>query len=485
MAVLEGLKPERVFYYFEEIAQIPHGSRNTKAISDYIVAFADAHGLACIQDASNNVIVSKPASAGYEQAVGVILQGHMDMVCEKRPDVTHDFEREGLKLVVDGDYVTADGTTLGGDNGIAVAYMLAILEDPALAHPSLECVFTTDEEIGLLGAYALDMSVLKGRRMINLDSEEEGSIWVSCAGGMTSQSEIPVTRTQAEGCCAKIEISGLLGGHSGTEIDKNRGNATLLMGRFLHELSQKMGFGLIEAEGGRKDNAIPRTTSASLVLEEERMEELESFAAGFQAALRNEYLHSDEGIFVTVERKGTGVYTVLSPVSREKVIFFLMHVPNGVQKMSGSIDGLVETSCNLGVFSMPLNDDVMFACASVRSSVESARDALGEKICYLTEFLGGEYHVEGAYPAWEYREKSLLRELMVQVYENMYQKQPEVVAIHAGLECGLFYDRIKDLDCVSIGPEMRDVHTSEEALSIPSTERVYQYLLAVLAAMKE
>lgn len=485
MSVLEGLKPERVFYYFERLTQIPHGSRNTKAISDYIAAFAVGHGLPYRQDESNNVIISKPASPGYEGAVGVILQGHMDMVCEKRPDVEHDFERDALKLRVDGDSVTASGTTLGGDNGIAVAYMLAILEDGTLMHPALECVFTTDEEIGLLGAYALDMSVLKGRRMINLDSEEEGSIWVSCAGGMTAQCEIPVTRAQAQGCCAGLEISGLLGGHSGTEINKNRANATVLMGRFLYELSQRMEFCLIEAEGGRKDNAIPRATSASIVVEPHRLGELEQFAAAFQKALRNEYLHSDEGIAVSVEARGEGTYTVLSPVSREKVIFFLMNVPNGVQKMSGSIEGLVETSCNLGVFSMPEQDDVMFACSSVRSSVESARDALGEKLCYLTEFLGGEYHVEGAYPAWEYRESSPLRELMVKVYESMYQKKPEVVAIHAGLECGLFYDRIGGLDCVSIGPDMRDVHTSEEALSVSSTERVYRYLLEVLAAMKE
>ena len=279
-------------------------------------------------------------------------------------------------------------------------------------------------------------------------------------------------------------IEGLLGGHSGAEIDKNRANANLLLGRFLYGLEQKMNFGLMEAEGGLKDNAIPRTSRAVLVVDEADAQTLAEHAAKLEAELKKEYEGTDEGITIAVTMQDPGEFEVLSPVSREKVIFFLMNVPNGIQKMSGSIDGLVETSCNLGIFSMPVNDTYMFAVSSVRSSVGSAKNALGDRICYLTEFLGGEYGVEGDYPAWEYREDSPLRDLMVRIYEKMYDKKPQVVAIHAGLECGLFYDRLEGLDCVSIGPDMKDIHTSEEKLSISSAARVYEYLLNVLAASK-
>lgn len=484
MAVLEGLKPERVFHYFEKICQIPHGSRNTKQISDYLVQFAKEHGFSYTQDESNNVIIRKAASAGYENAAGIILQGHCDMVCEKKAGSAHNFEKDPLKLCIDGDYICAEDTTLGGDDGIAVAYMLAILEDSTLKHPSLECVITTDEEIGLLGAYALDASLLKGKRLINLDSEEEGSIWISCAGGMSAQCEIPVSRCTVSGLRCEVVIEGLLGGHSGAEIDKNRANANLLLGRFLYGLEQKMNFGLMEAEGGLKDNAIPRTSRAVLVVDEADAQTLAEHAAKLEAELKKEYEGTDEGITIAVTMQDPGEFEVLSPVSREKVIFFLMNVPNGIQKMSGSIDGLVETSCNLGIFSMPVNDTYMFAVSSVRSSVGSAKNALGDRICYLTEFLGGEYGVEGDYPAWEYREDSPLRDLMVRIYEKMYDKKPQVVAIHAGLECGFFYDRLEGLDCVSIGPDMKDIHTSEEKLSISSAARVYEYLLNVLAASK-
>lgn len=484
MSILAGIKPERVFYYFEKICQIPHGSGNTKQISDYLVDFSKAHNLSYIQDGSNNVIIRKAASSGYEDAVGVILQGHCDMVCEKKAGSAHDFEKDPLQLEVDGDFISAKDTTLGGDDGVAVAYMLAILEDDTLVHPALECVITTDEEIGLLGANALDASVLKGRRLINLDSEEEGSIWVSCAGGMTANCTIPVTRSKVEGICLEVVIDGLSGGHSGAEIDKNRANSNLLMGRFLYGLGQCVRYALKSAEGGQKDNAIPRLSKALVVVEEEDMEAVISHASQLELKLKKEFKNTDDGIRLTVNKKDTGEFYVLSPVSREKLTFFLMNVANGIQKMSGSIAGLVETSCNLGIFSMPSDEESMFASLSVRSSVGSAKKALGDRICYLTEFLGGDYSVKGDYPAWEYRENSPLRDRMVKVYEEMYRKEPEVVAIHAGLECGLFYDRLDQLDCVSIGPDMKDIHTSEEKLSISSTASVYKYLLKVLAELK-
>ena len=475
MSVLAGLKPERVFYYFEELCRIPHGSGNTKEVSDYLVQFAKDHDLKYVQDEMNNVVIYKPGTAGYENAPVVIIQGHMDMVCEKRPDVEHDF--------VEGDYVSANGTTLGGDDGIAVAYGLALLESDTIAHPPLEVFITVDEEIGLLGAVGFDCSVLKGRRFINLDSEAEGSLWISCAGGLSGISHIPVTRLEAKGEKLTVKISGLMGGHSGAEIDKNRANANSLLGKFLHGLDAKAGYELISVQGGQKDNAITRESIAELLTVKENVEAVKEYAASMQTAWREEYTGTDEGITVTVTEEGEQDAKVLHPTSKEKVVFFLVNVPYGVQKMSGTIKVLVETSTNIGILKTSENE--VLGSSSIRSSVETARDALSDKIEYLTEFLGGEYERQGVYPAWEYRKDSPLRDKMVEVYEEMYGQKPNVVAIHAGLECGLFYKKMEGLDCVSLGPDMKDIHTSEEVLSISSTERVWKYLVKVLGALKD
>ena len=483
MAVLENCEPKRVFHYFEEICKIPHGSGNTKQISDYLVQFAKDHDLKYIQDEMNNVVIYKPGTAGYENAPTVIVQGHMDMVCEKRPDVDHDFTKDGLNLSVEGDYVSANGTTLGGDDGIAVAYGLALLESDTIAHPPLEVFITVDEEIGLLGAVGFDCSVLKGRRFINLDSEAEGSLWISCAGGLSGISHIPVTRLEAKGEKLTVKISGLMGGHSGAEIDKNRANANSLLGKFLHGLDAKAGYELISVQGGQKDNAITRESIAELLTVKENVEAVKEYAASMQAAWREEYAGTDEGITVTVTEEGEQDVKVLHPTSKEKVVFFLVNVPYGVQKMSGTIKGLVETSTNIGILKTSENE--VLGSSSIRSSVETARDALSDKIEYLTEFLGGEYERQGVYPAWEYRKDSPLRDKMVEVYEEMYGQKPNVVAIHAGLECGLFYKKMEGLDCVSLGPDMKDIHTSEEVLSVSSTERVWKYLVRVLGALKD
>ena len=483
MAVLENCEPKRVFHYFEEICKIPHGSGNTRQISDYLVQFAKNHDLKYIQDEMNNVVIYKPGTAGYENAPTVIVQGHMDMVCEKRPDVDHDFTKDGLNLSVEGDYVSANGTTLGGDDGIAVAYGLALLESDTIAHPPLEVFITVDEEIGLLGAVGFDCSVLKGRRFINLDSEAEGSLWISCAGGLSGISHIPVTRLEAKGEKLTVKISGLMGGHSGAEIDKNRANANSLLGKFLHGLDAKAGYELITVQGGQKDNAITRESIAELLTVKENVEAVKEYAASMQTAWREEYTGTDEGITVTVTEEGEQDAKVLHPTSKEKVVFFLVNVPYGVQKMSGTIKGLVETSTNIGILKTSENE--VLGSSSIRSSVETARDALSDKIEYLTEFLGGEYERQGVYPAWEYRKDSPLRDKMVEVYEEMYVQKPNVVAIHAGLECGLFYKKMEGLDCVSLGPDMKDIHTSEEVLSISSTERVWKYLVKVLGALKD
>lgn len=483
MSVLENCEPKRVFYYFEEITKIPHGSGNTKQISDYLVSFAKKHNLAYVQDEMNNVVIYKPATPGYENAPTVILQGHMDMVCEKRPDVEHDFTKDPLKLSVKDGYVSANGTTLGGDDGIAVAYGLALLESTDLSHPALEVLITVDEEIGLLGAVGLDCSVLNGRRLINLDSEAEGSLWISCAGGLSAISHIPVRRTEMQGQKVEVKICGLMGGHSGAEIDKKRANANILMGRFLYGLKKSMTFGLLSLEGGQKDNAITREAKGEILVTENEIAAVKEYAEGLQKKFREEYAGSDENISVIITEKGEAKENVLHPTSFEKVVFYMMNVPFGIQKMSGSIEGLVETSSNIGI--LLLGENEFTASSGVRSSVESARDAVSDKIEYLTEFLGGEYEVQGAYPAWEYRKDSPLRDKMVDVYEEMYGEKPNVVAIHAGLECGLFYKKMEGLDCVSLGPNMKDIHTSEEVLDIASTERVWKYIVKVLENLKD
>lgn len=483
MAVLSGLKPEKVFGYFEELCKIPHGSGNTKEISDYLVAFAKERNLKVYQDEYNNVVIYKPASEGYEAAPVTILQGHCDMVAEKTPESSHDFEKDGLKLMIEGDYITADQTTLGGDDGIAVAYMMAILDDDTLKHPALECVITTDEEIGLLGAKDLDASVLQGKYMINLDSEEEGYLWISCAGGQTGISEIPLSFREVEGEVLEVVIDGLVGGHSGAEIDKNRANANKLMGRFLYELGQKIMFTLAELEGGTKDNAITRKCKAVLVLGEEDRKTAEEFATSYQENLRKEYSGTDDNITVNMVSQGTKTISALDMMSKEKTVFFLMNIPYGIEKMSGEIEGLVETSNNIGV--LRIEEGFLVSSCGIRSSVGSAKQFVSEKIQYLTEFLGGEYTVVGDYPAWEYKKDSALRELMADVYRDLFGKEANVKAIHAGLECGLFYDKIPGLDCVSFGPSMQDIHTTEEKLSISSTARMWEYLVKVLESIKE
>lgn len=482
MAVLQGLKPATVFHYFEEICGIPHGSGHTDQICEYLVNFARERNLEYYRDDSNNVVIYKPASAGYENAPVTILQGHCDMVTEKTPDSCHDFETEGLRLSIQGDFITAENTTLGGDDGIAVAYMLAVLDDQSLKHPALEMVITADEEIGLLGAKALDPSVLKGRYLINMDSEEEGYLWTSCAGGLSGISRIPMEYAEGSGWKLRLEIHGLTGGHSGVEIHKNRANANKLMGRLLYELGERWEFSLAALEGGTKENAITRSTRAVLLADKEDVQAICRYAGTYQEVLRKEYSGTDQGITVTAVEEGAANQRVLTRVSQEKAVFFLMHIPYGVEKMSGEIEGLVETSNNIGV--LKLEEDQLTAVCGVRSAIQSARDHMSGKICYLTEFLGGSYQEEGVYPAWEYKKDSPLRDRMTAVYREMFHQEPKVKAIHAGLECGLFYDKLPGLDCISFGPTMLDVHTTEERLSISSAARMWDYLVKTLESIR-
>lgn len=482
MRKLENLKPERVFYWFEEICRIPHGSGNTRAISDFIADFGHEHGLRVYQDEMNNVVLYKNGTSGYENSAPVILQGHMDMVCEKTPDSDHDFLNDPLDLYIEDGFVRAHGTTLGGDDGIYVAMALAILEDDSLAHPPIEAVFTVDEEIGLLGAEGLDTSVLSGRRMINLDSEADGILWVASAGGVSTRSSIPVKWTDSKGFSAEITIDGLVGGHSGAEIDKNRASAVMLMGRLMFELENVCDYGLVSLYGGEKENAIPRNSRAEILMSEDASEAVTAACEKLKAELRQEYAGTDENIDIRVTVSGEKEAAVLHPTSQSKVIFFLRNVPWGIRKMSGTVKDLVETSNNAGI--IRLNEQEFTAECGVRSSVGSAKKDLAGHIRHLTEFLGGECTFSGDYPAWEYRADSPLRDVFVSVFKRVNGHEPVVTAVHAGLECGLFYGKMPSLDCVSLGPDIIDIHTTSEHLDIASTERTYNLLCEVLKELK-
>ena len=472
---LAGLKPESVFRYFEEICAIPHGSRNTKAISDYLVRFAQDHGFRYIQDEMNNVILFGPGTCGMEEHAPVILQGHMDMVCEKDADCPIDMATEGLDVTHDGTCVYAKGTTLGGDDGIAVAYALALLEDASIPHPPLEIIITVDEEIGLLGANGIDLSMLKGRTLINLDSEDEGIFTVSCAGGCRATLSLPVERRAVYGPCIRLSVDGLQGGHSGAEIHKNRANANKVMGEFMSRIQKLMPLCLTSLSGGTKDNAIPRSCQATLVAMGTHLERINEVAETLQAEIRERYDEPD-ALVQAFDVDALGGNS-LSTESTAKVISLLCAIPNGVQAMSKDIDGLVQTSLNLGVVKL---GDRFNVTSSVRSSVNAEKEELLQQLRKLCDFYEGTYSQVGEYPAWEYRKESPLRDTMVKVYTDLYGKEPLVLAIHAGLECGLLSEKLPGLDCVSIGPQMHDIHTSREKLEIASTERTWNFLLEVL-----
>ena len=478
MAILEHLEPRGVFRFFEELCAIPHGSSNTKAVSDWLMDFARERGLEAYQDGLNNVIIIKEATSGYESAEPVILQGHMDMVCEKAPGCAKDMEKEGLDLAVDGDAVYAEGTTLGGDDGIAVAMALAILDADDIPHPRLEAVFTVDEEIGMLGATALDVSMLRGRRMLNLDSEEEGVFTVGCAGGNLTQCTLPLTRAPYAGKALTVTVGGLRGGHSGAEIDKGLGNANMLMGRLLYAASRKAELRLVEVNGGLKDNAIPRETVATLVTTDP--EAVLAVCRELDAQLKNEYRTTDPNVFVTAAESTASL--PMDDDTTRRVLCFLTCAPNGIQAMSADMPGLVQTSLNLGI--LKTEKDAVIASFCVRSSIDGQKQMLVERLTCMTEALGGTVEVFGDYSGWEYRPDSPLRELLGEGFTQQYGHAPRIEAIHAGVECGIFSGKLPGLDCVSMGPDLTEIHTCREKLYISSVQRLWTMVLETLKRMK-
>lgn len=515
MGILSTLEPVSVFQYFEEICGIPHGSGDTKRISDYCVGFAKEHGLRYLQDDHNNVIIWKDGTTGYEQSAPVMLQGHLDMVCEKETDCEIDFSRDGLELQLTDGIIRAKGTTLGGDDGIAVAYALAILASEDIPHPPLEVVLTVDEEIGMLGAAALDTAPLQAKTLLNLDSEEEGYLLVSCAGGITVTTHLPVAWESipqtgcANGIGFTLTVTGLQGGHSGVEIDKGRGNACQLLGRVLCHLKEHFDFRLCSVQGGLKDNAIPREAVAEIVLfaanekkesaaSETQVQEFQGKESAVSKALiqefqektgelrqifENEYALTDPAINIICEcTENRTDNTVMDADSTMRTIAMLVGLPGGIQKMSFAVDGLVQTSLNLGI--LKTDQTEVTASFSVRSSVESEKMELVERMGFLMQVLQGTISSAGEYPAWEYRQESPLRDLMVEVFREQYGRDPVIQALHAGVECGLFAGKIAGLDCVSFGPDMKDIHTPKESMDVESVKRCWEYLLEILKRLQ-
>lgn len=479
-----NLEPNKVFKYFEEISKIPRCSGNEKAISDYLVSFAKEHNLDVIQDEALNVIIKKPGTVGYENSPTVIIQGHMDMVCEMNKGTNHDFEKDPIKLRVIDDMLYATNTTLGGDNGIAVAYGLAILASNEIAHPPLELLVTTEEETGMGGAKALDANNLNGRMLINIDSEEEGTLLVSCSGGIRTSHVVKIDWDEAaEGLDAySISIRGLKGGHSGMEIHKQRGNSNKLMGRLLDDLNTNVEFFISEISGGAKMNAIPREADAIVLVNQNNYKDLENKINEWNKLFKNELRASDPSVTVNITKYDKKVDKVFSNNTMNKAISSLVLIPNGVQSMSMDIENLVESSTNLGVVTT-LDNEVKFESA-IRSSVKSLKYNILNQAKMVAKVIDAEFTADNDYPEWQYNPESKLRKIFQKVYKDMYGSDAHIAAIHAGLECGLLMEKMQDADMISFGPNMYDVHTPDEHLSISSVKKMWDYLLAVLKEIK-
>ena len=486
---LAGLMPERVMYYFEEVCNIPRGSGNTGRISEYLAGFAREHSLEYHQDALGNVIIIKPASAGYEEKQPLMIQGHMDIVAVKDPDCSLDMEQEGVRLMVEGDAIYAEGSSLGADDGIALAYGMALLESSQISHPRLEVVFTVEEETGMDGARGIDLSMCQAARMLNLDSDEEGIFWTGCAGGAKVKVVQPLELQTGEGRAVTIVVRGLTGGHSGVDIHKGRGNANLLLGRILWKIAAEVDFSLAELSGGAADNAIPAYASAKLVVNcETDLEKVMQLCQATAADIKQELISKDGGVQILCEKQEAGVFTGIGGQAAKTALALLCALPGGVQAMSADIPDLVETSLNLGVMRLTgitpaAEKGELRLDLALRSSVESAKLNMVERIEAVARLSGALVTVSNAYPGWAFAKESPLRETMAAVYEQMYGKKPLIQAVHAGLECGFFAAKVPGLDCVSIGPNMSDIHTTKESLSISSAKSMWDYLIALLAVV--
>ncbi|MCH5297060.1 MAG: beta-Ala-His dipeptidase [Ruminococcus sp.] len=475
------LEPKKVFYYFSELAKIPHGSGSTRQIEQYCLDFAEKRGLEAYRDEYGNVMIFKDATEGYEQSAPVILQGHLDMVCEKLPNCTKDMDREGIDIIVDGEILRADGTTLGGDDAIAAAFILALLDSDNIPHPPIEGLLTIDEETGLRGAHALDASRLRGRRLINIDSEEEGVLTVSCAGASRVSCEIPVDTITADGIAKEITIGGFLGGHSGIDINKNRKNAIKVLGELLYELNGSVHIQIASISAGGRLNVITPSAQAIVCVAKNEEDEFDKIISVFDAELKKECATAEPDSYVSAQ-------TVSLPElcadydSTDRMIFALMQSPSGVRAMNADIPNLVQTSSNPG--EAVFDGGALRLNFMIRSNADADKVSLVKTVKSFVEYAGGTIQLGDDYPAWEYLPDSSLRDTMAAAYEEMYGEKPIITSIHAGLECGILTEKLPGADMVSIGPTMWNVHTPEERLDIKSCGRVWKYLLQVLKMLK-
>ncbi|SCG82577.1 aminoacylhistidine dipeptidase [Proteiniborus sp. DW1] len=482
MNKLEGLEPKRVFYYFEELSKIPRCSYNEQQISDYIKNIGEKLGLETIQDEVLNVIIRKPATPGYENSEGVIIQGHMDMVCEKEDDCNHDFSKDPIKLIVDGDYIHADKTTLGADNGIALAMGLAILEDNTLEHPSIELLITSSEETEMDGALGLSENVLKGTRLLNIDTEEEGVLIAGSAGGELIEARVPVDYEEVNDYVeVDLTVRGLMGGHSGGEIHKPRGNSNKILNGILKEILETIDIRLVSITGGTKDNAIPRQTTAKIAVKTEDIFRFKSLIEEIKNKTINIYKSEEPDIDIVVA-EGDIASKTFDKRTFDSVVLLLDTIPTGVFTWMPQSKEIVESSSNLAI--VRTEKDKIVIQVSIRSSSEDMLLELRNKIVDKIRQAKAEYSISGSYPEWEYNPKSELRDIALELYKDMYGKEMVSTVIHAGLECGVFAKKYPKLDIISIGPNMYDVHTPKERLSISSTKRVYEYLTELLKRLK-
>ena len=476
--MFEAYEPKYALAYFKELTEIPHGSGNEKAVSDYVKNFADKLGLATIQDELFNLIVVKDAAPGYEKAPRVIFQAHLDMVCEKNQDTSFDFSKDALDLYVDGDYIKARGTTLGADNGIAVALFMALMNN-CNRHPAMEFIFTTQEETGMAGAMNLDTSKLLGRRMVNLDADSDTGFIMGCAAGTIIKYELPIKRAKLPepSTAVKISVGGLVGGHSGMDINKNRAHAIKLLGNLLSILDEKFYLCISDIGGGMKVNAIPREAYAVVAIKNEDLDAFKVFVEDYNTLLSKEFRNTDPELALNFEILD-GLDNVLDDESKAKLLSSLLLFPNGVLQTSSELESLVNSSCNLGVLETK-SDNIVFL-AMPRGAAKFYNERTEKAALGLSKLTNAKTEFIERSPAWPYNAQSEFLESAKKVYEKVYGSKPKISAVHAGLECGLFAEKIPGLDIISFGAVIHDLHTPDERVSISSVGRVWRFLCLLL-----
>lgn len=482
MGVLSNIEPKEVFYYFEELSKIPRETFDVQRASDFCVAFAKEHNLEYVQDAKGNVIVKKPGTAGYEESTPVILQGHLDMVAVKTPESNHNFKTDPLELFIEDGKIGAKDTSLGADNGIAVALAMAVLAGTDIPHPPIEAIFTVDEEIGMGGAYALDLSNLKGIKCLNIDSEIEGVLTVGCAGGFVCDIHIPVNHTEETGKKVQLNIAGLQGGHSGAEIQKQLGNANKIMGRVLNNLAKDYDFNLISIDGGNAANVVPQRNEAVIIADAAQTDALLERAATLNTEIFAEFMGKEPTFSLSAKVVEEGTADAFDADSTRRVISYLYGAPDAVQCYDRTFPKDVETSLNTGI--VETTADTVRVRYQVRSSVATKLKDMKDKLMMWCELVGASFELNSEYPAWGYNPESELRPLMIDLFKELFDKEPVVETTHAGLECGILFDKKPDLDIISFGPELPDVHSVKERLHIDSVVRTWDYLKAILKACK-